>query len=225
MYFKIILLYNISVETLVSKAIEEYVENYSSPVSSLLEELEKETYEIMDEPEMLSGQVECRLLQLLIRISDTKKVVELGTFTGYSALMMAEALPDKGELITCEISLEKIQFAQRYFNLSPHGRKIKLMQEPARETLRKISSNSTDFVFIDADKPSYPHYYMESYRIVKNGGLIVADNSLWSGRVLDPKDDDSRAIAEFNDMVKTDDRVEKVLLTIRDGVYLIRKKH
>ncbi len=206
------------------KPIEKYVEEHSEPVNGLLEELEKETYEKMDNPQMLSGMVEGRLLQMLVRISGARKVVEIGTFTGYASLMMAEGLPDNGELITCEKSKKYARVAQRYFNRSAVGKKIHLRPGPAKKTLGQIPDKTIDFIFIDADKSSYSFYYEEGLRILKQGGLIAVDNVLWSGRILNPEDNDSRAIAEFNKKVREDSRVEKVILTVRDGVYLIRKK-
>jgi caffeoyl-CoA O-methyltransferase len=209
---------------LVSKDLEDYVAGHTDSESQLLNELEKETYETMDEPEMLSGAVEGRLLQMLIRVSGAHRVLELGTFTGYSALMMAAALPEDGMILTCEVSRERAAFAQRYFDRSPHGKKIRLINKHAADVMENTGDNSLDLVFIDADKVLYPRYYDESLRIVKKGGLIIADNALWSGQVLVPRDDDSRAIAEFNRKAKDDSRVENVILTVRDGIHLIRKK-
>jgi caffeoyl-CoA O-methyltransferase len=209
---------------MISKSIEEYIKKHTTPVSPLLEKLEKETYKKMDNPQMLTGRVEGMLLRMLVRISGVRKVVEVGTFTGYSALMMAEGLPEKGKLITCEISKECADFALRYFKKSPHGNKISLKLGPAMETLKKIPDKSADFVFIDADKESYSLYYEESLRILRKGGLIAVDNALWSGKVLKPKDEESQAIRSFNRKVKNDRRVEKTILTVRDGIYLIRKK-
>ena len=209
---------------MIPEAIDKYVEEHSSPVSELLRELEKETAEQTDCPQMLCGKVEGMLLQMLIKISGAKKVVEIGTFTGYSALMMAEGLPDDGELITCEVSSKNAEIAKRYFKMSPFGHKIRIELRPAINTLRTIDDGTADFVFIDADKASYVQYYEESFRILKPGGLIVADNTLWSGRALDPEDSESQSIALFNNTVKKDNRVEKVMLTVRDGIYLIRKK-
>ncbi|UCG78957.1 MAG: class I SAM-dependent methyltransferase [Nitrospirota bacterium] len=204
--------------------IEEYVEKHSSPVPLLLKELETETIEKTDSPQMLSGPVEGKFLQMLIKVSGARLVVEIGTFTGYSALMMAEGLPDNGRLITCEISEVSANIARKYFARSAHGNKIDLKMGPAIDTLKKIPEGSVDFVFLDADKVSYSLYYEEGLRILKHGGLIAADNALWGGRVISPDDNESRAIAAFNDLVMNDDRAEKVMLTMRDGVYLIRKK-
>jgi caffeoyl-CoA O-methyltransferase len=204
--------------------IEKYLKEHSGPTSKLLEDLESETYEKTDNPQMLSGKVEGMFLKMLIQISGAKKIVEIGTFTGYSALMMAEGLPHDGNLITCEISEEFASIAERYFQRSPHGKKICIKPGPASQTLRQIPDKSVDFVFIDADKALYHLYYEESIRILKDEGLIVADNTLWSGRALSPKDSDSRAIASFNRKVQNDERVDKVMLSIRDGIYLIRKR-
>jgi caffeoyl-CoA O-methyltransferase len=173
---------------------------------------------------MLSGKVEDRLLQMLIRISGAKRAVEIGTFTGYSSLMMAEGLPEDGELITLEICKKYAEIAMRYFKRSPYADRIKLIFGPALNSLKQIPDESIDFVFIDADKKSYTLYYKESLRILQKGGLIAVDNTLWSGRVLSPQDADSKAIALFNEIVKNDETVEKVMLTIRDGLFLIRKK-
>lgn len=204
--------------------LERYIERHVSPVSPLLEELERETREKTRNPGMLTGKVEGTFLRMMVCVSGARKVVEIGTFTGYGALMMAEGLPADGELITCDVSEEHAAIARRYFDRSPHGKKIRFVLGPAAETLRQISDASVDFVFIDADKESYPAYYEESVRIVRSGGLIAADNVLWSGRVLAPEDEDSRAIVFFNRRVQGDDRVEKVMLPVRDGVYLIRKR-
>jgi caffeoyl-CoA O-methyltransferase len=209
---------------LIPKEIEKYVAEHTSPVSSLLDELEKKTYEKTLIPQMLSGKVEDRLLQMLIHISGAKRVVEIGTFTGYSSLMMAEALPEDGELITLETCKKYAEIAMSYFKRSPYGNRIKLIFGPALNFLKQIPDESIDFIFIDADKKSYTLYYKKSLRILRKGGLIAVDNTLWSGRVLSPQDADSKAIALFNEIVKKDETVEKVMLTVRDGVYLIRKK-
>lgn len=210
-------------KSLVPPEIEEYAQRFSSPVPPLLEEVERETYRQTAAPQMLTGRVEGKFLQLLVRIIGARKVVELGTFTGYSALMMAEALPEDGELVTCENVKAYARIAQSFFDRSPHGHKIRIAFGHAIETLRRLLDESADFIFIDADKASYPLYYEESVRLVRKGGLIVADNVLWSGRVLLPDDNESRAIVEFNKRVAEDGRVEKVMLTVRDGISLIRK--
>lgn len=207
-----------------SKSIEKYVGGHTDEESPLLRELEEETRKKMENPQMIIGRVEGLLLRMLVRISGSKTVLEIGTFTGYSALMMAEGLPDDGHLVTCEINKEHADMAQRYFDRSPLGHIIDLKHGDAVETIKNMPDNSFDFIFIDADKTHYVDYYEEALRLLKRGGLIAVDNTLWSGAVLAPRDDNSRAIASFNDMVKDDARVEKTMLTIRDGIYLIRKK-
>lgn len=203
--------------------LERYAHDHTTRAPDFLEELEAETKKRMPQSQMLTGRVEGTLLRMLVGISGAKRVVDIGTYTGYSALMMAEALPPDGELITCEISEEYAEIALRYIARSPQSGKIRLRVGAALETLREIPSGSTDFVFIDADKSSYPEYYEESLRILRSGGLIAVDNVFWSGKVLKPGDRDSLAITEFNELVKSDQRVEKVMLSVRDGVYLIRK--
>jgi caffeoyl-CoA O-methyltransferase len=203
--------------------LERYADAHTTRPTEFLEELERETKKCVPMSQMLTGRVEGTLLRMLVRISGAKKVVDVGTYTGYSALMMAEGLPPDGEIITCEISEDHAELALRFIARSPRANQIRLRLGHAIDTLREIPSSSADFVFIDADKLSYADYYAESLRILRHGGLIAVDNVFWSGRVLDPKDEDSRAIAEFNEVVKNDERVEKVMLSIRDGVYLIRK--
>ena len=205
-------------------SIARYVEAHASPVPPLLEELERETRERTSAPGMLSGRVEGQLLGLLVRLAGARQVIEIGTFTGYSTLLMAEALPAGGMIITCEIDEAHAAIARRYFARSPHADKIALRLGPALDTLRELKPQSVDLVFIDADKEGYPSYYTESFRVLRSGGMIVADNALWGGSVLHPDDSESEAIARFNDMVMADGRVDKVLLPVRDGVYLVRKR-
>ena len=206
--------------------IENYVDAHTDDVSFLLEELIAETENITGRSFWSIGKVEGKLLQLLIKISQTKRAVEVGTFTGYSALVIAQALPEDGILTTCENSREYADIALRYFNRSPYGQKIHLKLGPALQTLRNISPNSQDFVFIDADKPSYADYFDEALRIVGPGGLIFVDNVFWRNKIFKKKitNENAKAIAAFNAKVRQEDRVEKVMLSIRDGVYLMRKK-
>ncbi|MDH3257921.1 MAG: class I SAM-dependent methyltransferase [Deltaproteobacteria bacterium] len=205
------------------KEVEQYAESHTGPVSPIFLELERETIEDTDRANMLTGRVVGIFLKMLVQVSGAKKVVEIGTFTGYSALMMASGLPEGGELVTCEVSVEYARIARKYFDRSPHGKKIDVQVAPALETVKKIPDGSVDFVFIDADKRSYHLYYEESLRILRQGGLIAVDNVLWYGSVLSPHDEDSRAITSFNEMVLKDERVENVILTVRDGLSLIRK--
>ena len=144
-------------------------------------------------------------------------------FTGYSGLMIASGLPEDGELTTCDIDPKAEAVARRYFARSPHGRKITVRMGPALETIATLSP-PIDFVFVDADKENYPRYYDAVLPLMPSGGLLVADNVLWSGKVLDPRDASDRAIVSFNERVLHDPRVEKVMLTVRDGITLVRKR-
>ena len=185
-------------------------------------QLELETYDQLEIPHMLTGRIEGQLLKMLAGLVEARRIVEVGTFGGYSAISMAEALPEDGYLITCEVDPVAIKFAKRFFNESLHGKKIILKEGPALDTLKKLSG-SFDMAFIDADKENYLNYYEALLPIMRPGGLIVVDNVLWSGRVLNPKEPSDHAIHRFNQRVMHDHRVEKVMLTIRDGVSLLRK--
>jgi caffeoyl-CoA O-methyltransferase len=209
---------------IVAKEAEEYAAEHTTPMSPLLEEVEYFTLTSTTYPSMLTGRVEGRFLQLAVQLSGAHQIVDIGTFTGYSALSMAEVLPHGGNVLTIENNPHHAKIAQAFFDRSPHGVKITLRLGEALEILKTLPDAETDLVFIDADKQSYHAYYREAMRILRNGGLILADNALWYGRVFDPKDDESRAVADFNDLVKADVRAEKLFLTIRDGIYLIRKK-
>ncbi|MEM7184442.1 MAG: class I SAM-dependent methyltransferase [Spirochaetota bacterium] len=207
------------------KVINDYIEAHTDDVSFLLDELITETEKITGHASWSIGKVEGKLLQLLIKISNAKSVVEVGTFTGYSALVIAEALPQDGILTTCENNREYADIAKRYFDKSPHGKKIQIKFGSALTSLKSIASESQDFIFIDADKPSYDNYFEEALRIVVSGGLIFVDNVLWRNKIFKKEisNENAKAIAAFNEKVRQEKRVEKVMLNIRDGVYLIRK--
>jgi len=209
---------------IVAKEAEEYASDHTSPMSALLEEVEYFTLTKTPYPSMLTGRVEGRFLQIVAQLSGARHIVDIGTFTGYSALAMAEVLPDDGEILTIEKNTDHAKIAQDFFDRSPSGPKITLCTGEAVEILKALPDAKTDLVFIDADKRNYKAYYRESMRILRTGGLMLADNALWYGRIFDPKDDDSRAMADFNELVKKDTRAEKLFLTIRDGIYLIRKR-
>ncbi len=208
---------------LVDEKIEAYAADHTRAQPELLERLAEETHRSMKDPEMLTGRLEGGFLRLMVRAFQARRIVEIGMFTGYSALSMAEALPDDGKLITCEVNPEAEAIARRYFRESPHGDKIEIRMGPALRTLEKLEG-PFDFVFIDADKENYPSYYELCLERLRPGGAIAVDNVLWSGRVLDPQDKETRAIATLNERVRKDDRVDHVLLTIRDGVMLVIKK-
>jgi len=205
---------------------EKYIDDHTDDVSPLLRELVEETEEVTGLSRWSIGKVEGKLLQLLVKISGARNAIEIGTFTGYSALIIAEALPEDGRLITCEANEKHAGIALRYFKKSPHGGKIRLELKPAMETLKGIADSSVDFVFIDADKPSYGRYFDEAMRILQTGCLIFVDNVFWRNKIFKQPitNENARAIAAFNEKVKNDDRAEKVMLSVRDGVYLIRKK-
>src|SRR5256714_3707805 len=207
----------------IDAAVEQFARDHTEPESDLHVRLREETYRVMDRPQMQVDVIEGRFLKMLVRLSGARNVLEIGMFTGCSALMMAEGLPDDGRLITCEVDPKAEAIARRYFSESPHGRKIAIRMGPALETMKTLSG-PLDLVFIDADKANYSNYYEAFLPLLKPGGLIVADNVLWSGKVIDPQDDDTRAIVAFNDLVQSDPRVENVCLTVRDGIMLAWKR-
>lgn len=208
--------------SLVSKEIEKYSTEHTSPLPPYLQELVRVTHEKASSPQMLSGPIEGMLLQSLVFANGAKRVLEFGTFTGFSALMMAEALPPDGVVITCDINPETSKIARAFFKKSPHGHKIDLRLGNALDTVKTLKG-PIDLVFIDADKENYSNYYEVSMDLLSPRGIIVVDNVLWSGRVLNPADATSRAIADFNERVRKDRRVKHTLLPVRDGVMLIRK--
>jgi caffeoyl-CoA O-methyltransferase len=213
------------VKAIIPRNIEEYCLRHSTTGGKLLRELEKYTRRHCADSQMLIGPHEGALLAMLVRLSGARRVLEIGTFTGYSALCMAEALPVNGRLITCEIKPEHAEIAQSFFGRSSHGHKIKLRLGPALKTLASLPRSAKfDFVFLDADKENYVNYYEAVLPRLQPGGLIVADNVLWSGRVLAPKKKTDRAVVRFNKHVQRDPRVECVMLPVRDGVSLIRKR-
>ena len=209
-----------------SALIEKYIDDHTDDISPLLLDLLDETEEVTGVSRWSIGKVEGKLLQMLVKISGARNAIEIGTFTGYSALIIAAALPEDGRLITCETNPKHAEIALRYFRKSPQGGKIRLELRPAMETLGGIADNSVDFVFIDADKPSYGRYFDEAMRIMHAGGFIFVDNVFWRNKIFKQRitNENAKAIAAFNEKVKNDDRAEKVMLNVRDGVYLILKK-
>jgi predicted O-methyltransferase YrrM len=211
------------VKTFISEEIADYAQDHTRAEPKLLIDLIAQTQALMDSPQMLTGRVEGRFLKLLVQILQPHLIVEVGMFTGYSALSMAEGLPADGKIITCDIDPKARDMAQAAFDASPVGHKIEIRMGPAINTLRQLKQ-SIDFSFIDADKKAYPVYYEEILARTRPGGLILMDNMFLSGRVLDPQDDAAKAVAKLNDDIARDARVENVLLTLRDGVQMIRKK-
>jgi caffeoyl-CoA O-methyltransferase len=207
----------------IDEDIERYVYDHTDDEGELLARLQKETYDSLEYPQMVSGRSVGRFLKLQAQLLGARRILEVGTFSGYSALSMAEGLPEDGRLFTCDEDPTAIAVARRYFAESPHGRKITLLEGNALDSIAGLNE-TFDMAFIDADKANYLNYFNAILPIMRVGGLIVADNVLWSGRVLDPKDESDHAIHQFNETVCRDDRVESVMLPVRDGLYCLRKK-
>ena len=206
----------------INEAVEHFAHDHTSEESDLFRRLRDETYREMNLPQMQVGRIEGKFLKMLVRLTGARRILEIGMFTGYSALMMAEGLPNDGELITCDIDPKAEAMAKKYFAESPHGHKIKVRIGPALETIKQLRG-PLDIVFIDADKGNYWNYYEASLPLLKKGGLVVADNVLWSGEVLNPETPDGKAIFDFDERVQSDPRVENVCLTVRDGMMLAWK--
>ena len=209
---------------IVEPKVEEYAEAHTTPDGELFERLAEETRAKTSAPQMMVGRIEGQFLARLVRLSGARRILELGTFTGYSSISMASALPADGRIITCDIDPETMGIARRYMDESGYGDKIETRLGPALETIRTLEG-PFDLVFIDADKPNYRAYYEAVLPLLAEDGVIIADNVLWSGRVLeDDGDESTRAIKEFNEHVRADSRVVSVMLTVRDGILLIRKR-
>jgi caffeoyl-CoA O-methyltransferase len=208
---------------LVDLRIEDYVRSKTRPLDGLMDELEKMTLSRTAHPNFLTGIVEGAFLRMLVQMTGARRVVDVGTYTGYSALMMASALPLEGRLYTLDIDPDMMALAQSYFARSPYGDRIVPVLGDARRTLGELPG-PIDLAFIDADKTSYDHYYEVLLNKLRPGGLLALDNTLWYGSVLSPSDEDSRAIASLNEKIYRDDRVESVILTMRDGVTLVLKR-
>ncbi len=212
---------------IVPSDIEEYIEHHTSEEGDLLKKIDRDThlYELM--PRMLSGKVQGRLLALVSKILQPINILEIGTYTGYSALCLAEGLKKDGQLHTIDINEELKEQNKKKFKESPFGKNIVQHIGDATAIIPTLEVEF-DLVFIDADKSNYLVYYDLLIDKLKSGSVILADNVLWSGKVLQPKgnkqDKDTEALKEFNDKIQKDSRVENVLLSVRDGLFLIRKK-
>jgi len=212
---------------IVDERVEAYAEEHTSDDGELFRRLEAETREKTTAPQMMVGRIEGRFLEFLVRLTHARRVLELGTFTGYSSLSMARGLPEDGRVITCDVDEETTAIARRYAEEAGLADKIEYRVGPGIETIEQLEG-PFDLVFIDADKPNYRNYYEAALPKLASDGLVVADNMLWSGRVVEDADDDddgsTRVIKEFNEHVRNDPRVEAVLLTVRDGMLLVRKR-
>lgn len=208
----------------VPEEIDEYAHAHTRPLGPLFEELRDYTQANVSYSQMQVGRVEGSLLKMLASLVSARRVLELGTYTGYSSLCMAEALPDDGKLITCDYSEEYTAVARRFFAKSPHGHKIELRMGDALATVEALDEEPFDMAFVDADKERYPLYYEAILPRIRTGGLMVFDNVLWSGAALDPQEGSDRGIAALNDRVQNDPAVDNVMLTVRDGILLARKR-
>jgi caffeoyl-CoA O-methyltransferase len=209
----------------VGPEVEAYAERHTTPPPQLLVELAAETEHSLELPQMMVGPVEGRFLETLVFVTGARRVLELGTFSGYSALFMAAALPADGRLVTCEIDPRSAEVARRFIGASPYRDRIEVRMGPALDTLAGLDG-PFDLVFIDADKTNYVNYYEATVAKLAPRGLIVVDNTLRSGQVLHEAtgDEATAAVRVFNDHVRHDERVVCVQLTVRDGVTLIRRR-
>ncbi len=206
----------------IDENVEVYALAHSQQPSELVQSIDDWTVANTDAPRMLSGAMQGAVLRLLVRMVSARRILEIGMFTGYSALTMAEVLPDDGELITLDIEQERESIARGFFDKSPHGGKITIRIGHALDVLPDLDG-PFDMVYIDADKANYLNYYEAVMPLVSSGGVIVADNVLWSSEVLDPQTEDARCLDEFNQRVAADDRVENAILTVRDGLMVAFK--
>jgi len=213
---------------IVDPRVEEYAVAHSTPEPDRFAALAEETRAATTAPQMMVGSLEGRFLSFLVSMLRPRLVVEVGTFTGYSALSMAESLPPEGRIITCDISEEHVAIARRHIAASPYADRIEIRVGPAIDTLRTIDG-PVDLAFIDADKSGYLDYYEDLVPKLAPDGIIAVDNVLWSGRVLDEAppdevDEMTPVLRRFNDHVVRDERVECVMLPLRDGVTLVRRR-
>lgn len=210
----------------ISKDLSDYCENNSSPESEVLAQLNRETHLKVVSPRMLSGHLQGRFLSFISKLQQPRLIVEIGTYTGYSALCLAEGLHPEGKLISIDVNEETSCFAKSFIAKTEYANKIELILADAKEYIPTLKE-SIDLVFIDADKKNYLTYYHLMIVKIKSGGLIIADNVLWSGKITMPEKDMDRetlALHQFNQFVQQDNRVENILLPIRDGLMVLRKK-
>jgi caffeoyl-CoA O-methyltransferase len=212
------------VSYIVSEELERYAQEHSTPDAELFRRLEEETRATQTLPQMMVGPLEGQLLGWLVWLTGARTVLEIGTFTGYSSISMALNLPDDGRIISLDVNEETTAIARRYAEEAGVAHRIEYRVGPALDALAELEG-PFDLVFIDADKENYVGYYENVLTKLSDRGFIVADNVLWSGRVLDDEGDEStEAIKSFNEHVSGDDRVECLMLTVRDGMTLIRPR-
>lgn len=209
-----------------SENLDQYIVNQSENEPDLLGQLNKETYQKVLLPRMLSGHYQGRVLSMLSKLIQPECVLEIGTYTGYATLCLAEGLTKGGEIHTIDIKEELVDFQRKYFDLSGKGHQIHQHLGEAVNTIPLINK-TFDLVFIDADKVNYINYFHLIIGKMKKGGVILSDNVLWSGKViepLNPKDEDTRVLLKYNQLLKNDPRIETVMLPIRDGLTISRVK-
>ena len=209
----------------IAKNIAEYSEKHTSEESPLLKKLNRETWEKVHMPRMLSGHLQGRILSMISCMMNPHRILEIGTYTGYSALCLAEGLTEKGKLITIDINEELEEIVSGYFSKSEFGEKIDFRMGEAAVVIKELDE-VFDLVFIDADKDNYLNYYNLVFPMVRKGGIIIADNVLWSGKVVNDSkkvDKDTEGLREFNKAIQGDSRVENLLMPVRDGLMVIRK--
>lgn len=210
----------------ISKSLSNYSENHTSPETDVLSQLNRQTHLKVVSPRMLSGHLQGRFLSFIAKLHQPKLIVEIGTYTGYSALCLAEGLAQNGKLISIDVNEETSTFAQQFIAQTPYANSIELVVADAKQYINTINQ-PIDLVFIDADKKNYLSYYHLVMDKLAQGGLIIADNVLWSGKITLPEnemDKETLALHQFNQFVQHDNRVENLLLPIRDGLMVIRKK-
>ncbi len=206
--------------------IDEYIESHIDVEPQMLRKLDRDTHLYHLRPRMCSGHLQGRILKMLTKMIQPKRILELGTFTGYSALCMAEGMPTDAELHTIEIDDELEDFIRQHFDNSDYAGRIHLHIGDAIEIIPSLSDKRFDLVFMDANKRHYCEYYQLVFPLLSEHGYIIADNTLWDGHVVEenPKDAQTQGILKFNQMIADDNRIEKVILPIRDGLTIIRKK-
>lgn len=212
---------------LINEAIQTYCDQHSSPENEVLKKLNRDTQANVLQPRMLSGHFQGRLLSMVSHMIKPKMVLEIGTYTGYSALCLAEGLAEGGKLITIDINAEQEDRIRKYIAEAGMSHCIQLIIGDAYNIIKTLP-HQFDLVFIDADKPNYPKYYEQALEVLKPGGFILLDNVLWSGKVVNEndrnKDKDTSTLHQLNAFIQQDERVENILLPIRDGLMLVRKK-
>jgi caffeoyl-CoA O-methyltransferase len=208
---------------LISTSINQYISDHTSSFLSVLDELERETYLKVMLPHMISGKEQGLFLKMMVQISKSKNVLEIGTFTGYAALCIAAGLPDNGTITALEINPELEEIIRKYFVKAKLEHKLNLMIGDGLESIATLNG-PFDLVFIDADKQRYSLYYDAIFDLVSPGGIILADNVLWSGKVVEPNPNkDTQAILDFNKKIQDDPRVQNTIIPMRDGIMMIRK--